>query len=504
MTNFDFLKNDKGFASFADIAISAEYLLSIDADACVINCRRAMEFALKWIYSVDDELKMPSEQTLVMLMNTEAFKKIAGKDIYKRMDYIRRLANAVAHDGKMATDEQAELCLENLFYFLDFVAYCYGYDYTEPKFDPKLLELTPQEALSFADGPEIDLDKLLEENKALKAELTAHRAEKQKTYVPKPLELSEYGTRKLYIDAMLSDAGWVENKNWRNDVELSGAGRADYVLYGDDGRPLAIIEVKRTYADVSEGRIQAKLYADILEKQYGRRPVVFLSNGFETRIYDVQNPERKVAAIYSKLDLEKLFTIRDMRTSLENIFVNKDIAGKSCQKSAIRALCEAFDKNGVRRALLEMSGGFGKIRTVIALCDVLLRHGWVKNILFLADRSLPIAQAKSSFESLLPDLSTADLSEPKPDYTAHCVFSTYEALNNVVESEGDKGEDIFTCGHFDLVICDEFSRAVCNKYEDIFDSFDALFVGLTVTPQDEMKKDTYRISNLEIETPVNV
>ena len=197
MTNFDFLKNDKGFASFADIAISAEYLLSIDADACVINCRRAMEFALKWIYSVDDELKMPSEQTLVMLMNTEAFKKIAGKDIYKRMDYIRRLANAVAHDGKMATDKQAELCLENLFYYLDFVAYCYGYDYTEPKFDPKLLELTPQEALSFADGPEIDLDKLLEENKALKAELTAHRAEKQKTYVPKPLELSEYGTRKL-------------------------------------------------------------------------------------------------------------------------------------------------------------------------------------------------------------------------------------------------------------------------------------------------------------------
>lgn len=507
MTNFDFLKSDEGFAGFADIAISAENLLHIDAEACVINCRRAMEFALKWIYSVDEELKMPYQQTLVTLMNTADFKKIAGDDIHKRMDYIRRLGNSVAHDGKRATEEQAELCLENLFYFLDFVAYCYGYDYTEPEFDRSLLELTPQEALSFAEGPDIDLDKLIEENKALKAELTAHRTEMQKTYVPKPLELSEYQTRKLYIDAMLNDVGWVEGKNWRSEVKLSGmpnasgVGYADYVLYGDDGRPLAIIEAKRTCVDISRGRIQAKLYADILEKQYGRRPVIFLSNGFETRIDDGQYPERKVASIYSKRDLEKLFNLRNMRTSLENIFVNKDIAGRYYQEGAIKAVCEAFDKKNRRKALLVMATGSGKTRTVIALCDVLLQHGWVKNILFLADRNSLVTQAKRSFVNLLPDLSTANLCEPKPDYTAHCVFSTYQTMYNVIDDASDGEGKIFTCGHFDLVICDEAHRSIYNKYKDIFDYFDALLVGLTATPKDEIDKNTYDIFGLESGVP---
>ena len=507
MSNFDFLKTDEGFAGFADIAISAENLLHIDPDACVINCRRAMEFALKWIYSVDDELKAPYQQTLVSLMNTSDFKEIVGADIHKRMDYIRRLGNAVAHEGKKITNEQAELCLENLFYFLDFVAYCYGYDYTEPKFDRELLKLTPQEALSYADGPDIDLDKLIEENKALKAELTAHRAEKQKTYVAKPLELSEYDTRKLYIDAMLTDAGWVEKKNWVNEVELSGmpnasgVGYADYVLYGDDGRPLAVVEAKRTCADVSKGRIQAKLYADILEKQFGRRPVVFLSNGFETRIDDGQYPERKVASIYSKRDLEKLFNLRNMRTSLENIFVNRDIAGRYYQEGAIKAVCEALGKKNRRKALLVMATGSGKTRTVIALCDVLLQHGWVKNILFLADRNSLVTQAKRSFVNLLPDLSTANLCEPRPDYTAHCVFSTYQTMYNVIDAASDGEGKIFTCGHFDLVICDEAHRSIYNKYKDIFDYFDAPLVGLTATPKNEIDKNTYDIFGLESGVP---
>ena len=507
MSNFDFLKTDEGFAGFADIAISAENLLHIDPGASVINCRRAMEFALKWVYSVDDELKAPYQQTLVSLMNTADFKKLAGEDIHKRMDYIRKLGNAVAHEGKKVTGEQAELCIENLFYFLDFVAYCYGYDYTEPKFDRELLNLTPQEALSYADGPDIDLDRLIEENKALKAELTAHRAEKQKTYVAKPLELSEYQTRKLYIDAMLSDAGWVEGRNWVNEVELpgmpnkSGVGYADYVLYGDDGRPLAVVEAKRTCVDVSKGRYQAKLYADIIEKQTGRRPVVFLTNGFETRIDDGQYPERKVAAIYSKRDLEKLFNLRNMRTSLENVFVNTDIAGRYYQDGAIRAVCEAFGKKNRRKALLVMATGAGKTRTVIALCDVLLQHGWVKNILFLADRNSLVIQAKKNFVNLLPDLSTANLCETRPDYTAHCIFSTYQTMYNVIDAASDSEGKIFTSGHFDLVICDEAHRSIYNKYKDIFDYFDAPLVGLTATPKDEIDKNTYEIFDLESGVP---
>ena len=149
----------------------------------------------------------------------------------------------------------------------------------------------------------------------------------------KRLDLSEYKTRKIYIDAMLLDAGWTEGKDWINEVELPGmpnksqVGFADYVLYDDSHRPLAVVEAKRTCVDVAKGRQQAKLYADLLEEKYKRRPVVFLTNGFETRIIDNQYPERKVAVIYSKRDLEKMFNLQTMRTSLAHISVDKDIAG---------------------------------------------------------------------------------------------------------------------------------------------------------------------------------
>ena len=292
MTNFDFLKNTPDFDAFADVAISAEKILHIDVDSCVLNCRRAMEFAVKWMYSVDRGLVMPYQDNLVSLMNDEKFRDIIGNDIWRRMEFIRKLGNNAAHGGKKVTQEQAELCLENLFVFLDCIAYFYAPEYTEQQFDKSLLALTVDEALSFVPENEMDIAKLIEENKALKDELTARRSEQQQTYVPKPLDLSEYKTRKIYIDFMLEDAGWVEGKDWLNEVELYGmpnkseVGYADYVLFGDDGKPLAVLEAKRTCVDVAKGRQQAKLYADLLEQKYGRRPIIFLSNGFDTRIWN--------------------------------------------------------------------------------------------------------------------------------------------------------------------------------------------------------------------------
>lgn len=380
MTNFDFLKSDPQFAAFADVAASGENLLNIDISSSVLSCRRAMEFAVKWMYSVDRDLKMPYDTTLVALMNTESFRDIVDDDIFKRMDFIRKTGNIAAHSGKKISVEQAKLCVENLFYFLDFVAYCYGKNYTEQHFDASLLELTTEEALSFVTEKTLDIEKLIEENTSLKAELTARRSEQQQTYVSKPLELSEFKTRKIYIDTMLQDAGWAENENWLNEVELPGmpnkseVGYADYVLYDDTHKPLAVIEAKRTCVDVSKGRQQAKLYADILEKQYGRRLVIFLTNGFETRIDDGQYPERKVAAIYSKRDLEKLFNLRKIRTSLKNVTVDKNIAGRYYQEGAVKAVCDALDNKNRRKALLVMATGSGKTRTVIALCKVLAEH----------------------------------------------------------------------------------------------------------------------------------
>lgn len=501
MTNFDRFLTDSQFSSFAEAAVAAEKILHIDLAACILNCRRAMECGVKWMYSVDGALVKPWQDTLVNLMGTAEFREIVGKDLWKRMDHIRRMGNAAAHGGKALTRAQAELCLENLYIFLDFVAYCYGTDYQEGQFDRSLLEERPAAVVPAPAVPDVDLEALIAENRALKAELTARREEQKQSYVPKPLDLTEYETRKLYIDAMLLDAGWTLGQDWLNEVELSGmpnksgVGYADYVLYGSDGRPLAVIEAKRTCVDVSKGRQQAKLYASILEEKYGRRPVVFLTNGFDTRIDDGAYPERKVAAIYSKRDLEKLFNLRAMRTSLADVAVDKDIAGRWYQESAVKAVCGSFAQNR-RKALLVMATGSGKTRTVIALCDVLLRRGWVKNILFLADRNSLVTQAKRSFVNLLPSLSVTNLCEEKNNTTARCVFSTYQTMMNCIDAVQDEEGKLFTCGHFDLVICDEAHRSIYNKYRDIFTYFDAPLVGLTATPKDEIDKNTYEVFEL--------
>ena len=510
MTNFDFLKDKSQFSSFADTAISAERIYRIDTAQSAIASRKALEVAVKWMYSVDKDLEMPYQDSLVSLINTAEFHDIVPVDLQKRIDFIRKIGNAAVHSNQKVSSDQAALCLENLFLFIDFLSYCYTADYTERTYNPALLSAkTVVIKKKKPEIPQIELDfaKLQEENESLKAELTALREKQQQTYVPKPLELSEFKTRKIYIDTLLQDAGWIEGKNWLNEVELPGmpnkseVGFADYVLYGDDGRALAVIEAKRTCVDVSKGRQQAKLYADLLEKQYGRRPVQFLTNGFDIKIVDNQYPERTVAAFYSKQDLEKLFSLRRYKASLKHILVNKQIAGRYYQEAAVKAVCRDWENNR-RKALLVMATGSGKTRTVIALVDVLLKQGWIKNVLFLADRNSLVTQAKRSFVNLLPDLSVTNLCDGKNDYTAHCVFSTYQTMINVIDTaEDDNQEKLFTAGHFDLVICDEAHRSIYNKYKDIFNYFDAPLVGLTATPKDEIDKNTYEIFHLENGVP---
>ena len=524
ITNFDYLKAESKFSRFADVAISAEKLILMDPEASIINCRRAMEFAIKWMYSVDSELEMPYQDNLQSLMNAEEYREIVGQDLWKRMDYIRRCGNNVAHSNKKLGRDEAMLCLENLFIYLDFVACCYSDRYEEHSFDKTIITSRIENAKKSREAAEttkadlvkeqeksaqkeLDLQKLIAENASLKEELSARRQEQQSTYVPKPLDLSEYKTRKLYIDAMLTDAGWTEGKDWINEVEIPGMpnkseiGFADYVLYDDMHRPLAIIEAKRTCVDVSKGRQQAKLYADLLEEQYKRRPVIFLTNGFETHIIDGQYPERKCSVIYSKRDLEKWFNLLTMRTSLKHVTVDKNIAGRYYQEAAVKAVCSSFDEKNRRKALLVMATGSGKTRTVIALCKCLLDAGWVKNILFLADRNSLVTQAKRSFVNMLPNLSCTNLVEEKDNYNAHCVFSTYQTMMNCIDTVSDSDGKLFTCGHFDLVICDEAHRSIYNKYRDIFSYFDAPLVGLTATPKDEIDKNTYEVFELENGVP---
>ena len=508
MTNFDFLLSDPQFASFSDSAVAAEKIYNIDPAACVLNCRRAMEAAVKWMYSVDGALVMPYDDRLASLVDAGDFRDIVGDDLWRRLKYIRQTGNIAAHTGQKLSPAQALLCLENLWYFMDFIACCYGADYTPGRFDPELPEKAGEGSPLLRESPPgPELAALMEENAALRAELTARREAQRENYTPKPLDLSEYKTRKLYIDAMLIDAGWTEGRDWLNEVELPGmpnkgeVGYADYVLYDDTHRPLAVIEAKRSCADPAKGRQQATLYADILEKQCGRRPVIFLTNGFDTRIDDGAYPERRVASIYSKRDLEKLFNLRSMRTSLKYVQVDKEIAGRYYQEGAIKAVCQTFGEKNRRKALLVMATGSGKTRTVIALVKVLLERGWIKNVLFLADRNSLVTQAKRSFVNLLPDLSVTNLVEEKDNYAARCVFSTYQTMMNCIDTVEDDEGKLFTVGHFDLIICDEAHRSIYNKFRDIFTYFDAPLVGLTATPKEEIDKNTYEIFELESGVP---
>ena len=509
ITNFDFLKREPRFNDFADAAIAADKLLSVDFIASVIRCRQAMENAIKWVYSVEESLSKPYQATLDTLMKNSEFQElIEDPRLLTQMDFIRKLGNRAAHECKNISKDQAELCLYNLWRFLQFVMFCYSRQYSgNDKFDRVLYTAAAQQpAPPPPTVPDVDLEKLMKENADLKKELTALRAERKLSYIPQPMDISEFQTRKIYIDTMLQDVGWIENKNWLNEVELagmpnaSGVGFADYVLWGDDGKPLAVIEAKKTCVDVSVGRQQAKLYADLLEQKYGRRPVVFLTNGFETRIIDNRYPERRVSFIYSKRDLEKLFNLQSFRTSLKHIHINRNIAGRYYQEEAIKAVCEEFEKNR-RKALLVMATGSGKTRTVIELCDVLLQHGWVKHILFLADRNSLVTQAKRSFTNLMPDLDLTNLCETKAHSNAACVFSTYQTMINCIDAITDDEGKLFSPGHFDLVICDEAHRSIYNKYQDIFTYFDAPLVGLTATPKDEIDKNTYDIFELESGVP---
>ncbi len=507
MTNFDYLRKEPKFETFAEVAVSAERIIQIDPEASVINCRRAMEFAVKWMYSVDKSLEMPYQDNLNSLLHTDEFRDIVDDTLWNRLNFIRRMGNNAAHTGKKVTFDQAALCLQDLFIFLDFIAYCYADNYEEHIFDFSLLEKQEKLTTEIQEFADIKLDKLIAENKVLKEKLTARREAQAPEYVTKPLDLSEYKTRKIYIDSMLIDAGWTEGKDWINELELSGMpnksklGYADYVLFDDAHRPLAVIEAKRTCVDVSKGRQQATLYADLLEKKYKRRPVIFLTNGFETRIIDGKYPERKCSAIYSKRDLEKWFNLLTMRTDLKSVVVDKNIAGRYYQEAAIKAVCNSFGERNKRKALLVMATGSGKTRTVIELCHVLLDNGWIKNILFLADRNSLVTQAKRSFVNLLPSLSCSNMCDRDRDYNSHCIFSTYQTMINLIDDIKDEEGKIFSCGHFDLVICDEAHRSIYNKYRDIFTYFDAPLVGLTATPKDEIDKNTYSIFELESGVP---
>ncbi|MBO5003017.1 DEAD/DEAH box helicase family protein, partial [Methanocorpusculaceae archaeon] len=321
------------------------------------------------------------------------------------------------------------------------------------------------------------------------------------------LDTSEFETRKKYIDVDLKYQGWEFEKNWFNEFEVDTmagidgqSGFADYVLFGKDGKPLAVIEAKKTCKDPNIGKQQCKLYADSLERKYGRRPVMFYTNGFETYFWDdLAAPPRQVSTIFSESDIQRLIDRRENKKDLRTIPVDDKITNRYYQKEAIRAVCDNF-QNGIRKSLLVMATGTGKTRTAVSLVDVLSRGGHILNVLFLADRTPLVDQAEEAFENNLKDISRCNLLKNKKDTSARIIFSTYPTILNTIDKI-ENGKSRFSPAHFDLIILDEAHRSIFKKYRAIFDYFDACLLGLTATPKDEIDRNTYDFFETEPDVP---
>ncbi|MEX5218593.1 MAG: DEAD/DEAH box helicase family protein [Nitrospira sp.] len=345
-----------------------------------------------------------------------------------------------------------------------------------------------------------------EELKRLRAEVA--QAKREAAAQPDTHDYSEAETRDYFIDLLLKEAGWPldqpRDREWKVSgmPNREGQGFVDYVLWGDDGKPLGLVEAKRTRRDSRVGQQQAKLYADCLEQQFGSRPVIFYSNGYEHWLWDdTRYPPRRVQGFYKKAELELLIQRRETRRSLAEAPINVAIVERHYQTRAIRRVAEAFERDHDRKALLVMATGAGKTRTVIALCDLLMRCNWVKRVLFLADRVALVNQAVNAFKRHLPDASPVNLVTEKAA-EGRVFVSTYPTMMGLIDESGD-GQRRFGAGHFDLVIIDEAHRSVFQKYRAIIDYFDSLLVGLTATPKDEVDRNTYSLFELEEGVPTD-
>lgn len=401
--------------------------------------------------------------------------------------------------------------------------YSYGSDYQVRTFDaqriPKThVSLDMQKILaqeSLLGEKDAEIERLRQQLAELADKYTGAKERNRQSRTIIMEDLSEFSTRKIYIDAMLLGMDWElegPDSDVSQEYEVEGMagvpgqkGYADYVLWGRDGKPLAVVEAKKACKDPNTGRTQAKLYADCLELRFGQRPVMFTTNGFDTFFWDDKGgPQRKVSRIFSKTDLERIIERRTSRLPLESITISNAITDRYYQQAAIRSVCEEISR-GVRKHLLVMATGTGKTRTAASLVDVLSRGHHITNVLFLADRTALVSQAKDDFKTYLPNMSLCNLCANKDDASARIVFSTYPTIMNAIDREKSKdGGMLFSPAHFDLIVIDESHRSIFKKYRAIFEYFDAILLGLTATPKTEVARNTYEFFELENGVPTYV
>ena len=500
MRNFDYIK-DLGIDALHRFCAAAEENQVSDPEISAINSRRALEYIVRALYEMKN-LPISERTSLFELVDGEPFREFIGDDkVMMAVHYVRKVGNNAAHAAMPVSKKESFFALLNIYNVVGAILLKLRMVDKVNPFDRSLIPNSVQKSVITPMRVEVSsTDKIVAD------------ADKEAVKAPEPVveiesDLSEAETRTMYIDLMLKEAGWeilstegaVQPLKACIEVEVKGmpnaheVGYVDYVLFGGDGKPLAVIEAKRTSVSPIKGKHQAELYADCLEAQYGVRPVIYYTNGFETYIIDgLGYPPRRLYGFHTADDLELILQQRN-RKDITDFTVKEYITDRPYQQMAIKAVCEHLNKKH-RKALLVMATGTGKTRVSISLVDVLMRNGWVKNVLFLADRISLVSQAHKNFVKLLPNTTTSVLSENgERDLNARITFSTYQTMINYIDTD-DKP---FSVGRFDLIIIDEAHRSIFGKYGAIFNYFDSMLVGLTATPRNEVDKSTYDIFEME-------
>ena len=507
MKNFDYIlqvaEHVPGFKRLHEYCDMAESLQTTFPEASANSARKALEWLVKNMLKMKDVEVGERDQLNDLLHKPETYAFINHD--YRLDDDIRlvqKIGNSASHDGAEPVKRvKAFRCLRALYNVVAGFMYRWGAMKVINPFDATLIPQTlGGPVVTTSPAPQVEPDVV----DSVPKENVEHP---QTPEIPQESLASEAITRKYLIDYMLIEAGWdilevkgdIQGGKACIEIEVdgmpnaSGKGYADYVLFSRGGKPLAVIEAKATTHEVGEGRRQAILYADLLERKYGVRPVIYYTNGFKTMVIDGMGyMDRPVYSFHSMDDLERLIQKRG-RSEIRDLRINEAITNRPYQQTAIKRIVEWLNQKH-RRGLLVLATGTGKTRVSISLCDILMRNDWVKNVLFLADRTALVNQAHKNYEALLPDVSMAVLSEEKePDMQARIMFSTYQTMINYI----DKEEKKFSVGRFDLIIIDEAHRSVFGRYGAIFNYFDSLLIGLTATPRDEIDRSTYELLQMD-------
>ena len=518
--NFSFLQEQ--WPDLYQPAKEAETLSNSAPRSSAFTCRYTMEQAVNWAYAADSGLERPYRDNLAALIHEQSFKELLPPGLFPSLLYILKSGNIAAHGDprrKPISRPMALTAVKHLHSFLQWFAISYG----DPRPQTHLFDESAVPTEERSEKSSERLEQLQEELEETKKRLRRHYEENQELREEvervrrrneesvdstsfHPDTATEAETRTFLIDIMLAEAGWKLDKPEDREYEVrgmpnnEGVGYVDYMLWDSDGSPLAVVEAKRTSEAPEKGRQQARLYADCIEQMHRRRPVIFYTNGYELYLWDdTQYPPRELLGFYTQDELRRLIRQRDERKPITTERIDPKIVERHYQIEAITRVAEAFEKK-LRRALLVMATGTGKTRTGIALVDLMMRAGWVKRVLFLADRNALVKQAKNAFTAHLPSASVTSYTKTEADDQSRIVVATYPSILNAID-ETRGGKRPFSVGTFDLIIIDEAHRSIYKKYGAIFDYFDGLILGLTATPKNEVDRNTYHFFELEDELP---